>query len=120
MDTISKYNGKCFGDSKIDERNVEDEILIFLTVYEIQPYSYVRAFLKISKKEFEMIDRMLKMLTYYRREGFDEKEDIKSYIESEKFNVKNTVRDINIILKMMYERGKTNSHQLNYFPERKL
>ena len=31
-------------------RNVEDDIIIFLTVYERPPYSYVRIFLKISKK----------------------------------------------------------------------
>ena len=42
-------------------------------------------------------------LTYYSREGFDVKEDIKTYIESKKFNVKNTVRDINIILKILHE-----------------
>ena len=39
------------------------------------------------------------MLTYHSREGFDVKEDIKSYIESKQFNVKNTVTYINIILK---------------------
>ena len=64
------------------------------------------------------------MLTYHSREGFDVKEDIKLHIESQKFNVKNTVRDINIILKMMHERGKIytqlSSHQLNYYPELKL
>ena len=95
--------------------NVEDDILIFLTVYERPPYSYVRAFLKISKKQYEMIDYILWMLIYHRRTGFGLKEDIKSYFENKKFNVKNTVRDINIILKMMYERGKmyqqVNSHQ---------
>ena len=31
-------------------RNVEDEILIFLTVNKIPPYDYVKQFLKISKK----------------------------------------------------------------------
>ena len=46
------------------------------------------------------------MLTYYSREGFDVQEDIKTYIESKKFNVKNTVRDTNIILKIMHERHK--------------
>ena len=35
---------------KIDERNVEDEILIFLTVNKLPPYVYVKQFLKISKK----------------------------------------------------------------------
>ena len=101
-----------------NNRNVEDDILIFLSVYEIPPYDYVKQLLKISKKKYEMIDRILKMLTYCRREGFNEKEDIKSYVESEKFNVKNTVRDINIIFKMMYERSKM--CQLNYYPELKL
>ena len=73
---------------------------------------------EISKKKHEMIDNILKMLVYRRREGFHEKEDIKSYIESEKFNVKNTVRDINNIFKMMYERSKM--CQLNYYPELQL
>ena len=64
------------------------------------------------------------MLAYHKREGFDVKEDIKTYIERKKFNVKNSVRDINIIFKMMHERGKIytqfNSHQFNYYPELKL
>ena len=57
------------------------------------------------------------MLTYYRREGFNEKEYIKSYIESEQFNVKNTVRYIDIIFKMMCERSKM--CQLKHYPELK-
>ena len=56
------------------------------------------------------------MLNYYSKPGVDVKKVIKSYIESEKFNVKNTARDI--IFKMMYERGKI--YQLNYYPELKL
>ena len=71
-----------------------------------------------------MIKHILWMLLHRRREGCDLKEDIKSYIESKKLNVKNTVRAINIIIKMMYERGKIytqfNSHQLTYYPEFKL
>ena len=71
-----------------------------------------------------MIKGILWMLTYHKREGFDVKEDIKTYIERTKFNVKHTVRYINIIFKMMYERGKIytqfNSHQLNYYRELKL
>ena len=35
---------------KIDERNVEDDILTFLTVNKLPPYVYVKQFLKISKK----------------------------------------------------------------------
>ena len=54
----------------------------------------------------------------------DVKEHIKLFIESKKFNVKNTVRDTNIILNMMHERRKIyiqlSSHQLNYYPELKL
>ena len=65
-----------------------------------------------------MINHILWILLYRRREGADVKEDIKSNIEDKKFNVKNTVRDINIIFKMMYERGKI--YQLNYYPELKL
>ena len=116
---------KCNLDIKrFNERNVEDEILIFLTVYKIPPYSYVRIFLKISKKKYEMIKGILWMLTCHFREGFDVKEDIKTYIEGKQFNVKNTVRDINIIFKMMHERDtiytQFNGHQLNYYPELKL
>ena len=103
---------------RFNERNVEDDILIFLTVYKIPPYDYVRVFMKMSKKKYEMIECILWMLEYQRKEGFDVKKIIKSYIESEKFNVKNTVRDINSIIKMMYERGTM--YQLNYYPELKL
>ena len=65
-----------------------------------------------------MINDILWMLIYYSKPGVDAKKVIKSYIESEQFNVKNTVRDINLIFKMMYERGKM--YQLNYYPELKL
>ena len=105
-------------------RNVEDDILIFLTVYERPPYDYVKQFLKISKKNYDMINHILWILLYRRREGFDVKEDIKSNIEDKKFNVKNTVRDINIIFELMHDRHKIytqfNNHQLTYYPELKL
>ena len=58
------------------------------------------------------------MLGYSQEKGEDVKENIKLFIESKKFNVQNTVRDVNIIFKMMYERSKTN--QLDYHPELKL
>ena len=48
------------------------------------------------------------MLGYSQEKGEDVKENIKLFIESKKFNVQNTVRDVNIIFKMMYERSKTN------------
>ena len=105
-------------------RNVEDAIIIFLTVYGRPPYSYVRAFLKISKKRYELIDHILWMLLHRRREGSDLKGDIKSYIESNKFNVKNTVKTINIIFELMHDKRKIftqfNNHQLTYYPELKL
>ena len=65
-----------------------------------------------------MTDRILWMLLYHRRAGIGVKEDIKSYIESKKFNVKNTVRDVNTTFEMMYERSKM--YQLNYYPELQL
>ena len=42
---------------------------LFLTVYDKPPYDYVKAFLKTSKNKYEMIDNILKMLVYRRREG---------------------------------------------------
>ena len=36
-----------------NNRNVEGDILIFLAVYNIPPYDYVRAFMKISKKSMK-------------------------------------------------------------------
>ena len=63
-----------------------------------------------------MIDRILWMLVYHQKEGEDIKQNIKLFIESKKFNVKNTVRDN--IFKMMCERSKM--YQLNYYPELKL
>ena len=58
-----------------------------------------------------------------KKEGEGVKENVKLFIESKKFNVKNTVRDIKIIFKMMYERSKEHRilfHQLNYYPELEL
>ena len=99
---------------RFNERNVEDDILIFLTVNKLPPYEYVKQFLKISKKK-----DMLLLLCHSQKKGEDIKEYIKFYIEIyKKFNVKNTVRDINIIFKMMYEISEI--CQLNYYPELKL
>ena len=110
---------KCLlGIKRIHNRNVEDDILIFLTVNKIPPYDCVKQFLKISKKKYDTIYDILWMLGYSQEKGEDVKENIKLFIESKKFNVQNTVRDVNIIFKMMYERSKTN--QLDYYPELKL
>ena len=41
------------GIKRIRHRNVEDDILIFLTINKIPPYDYVKQFLKISKKNMK-------------------------------------------------------------------
>ena len=66
-----------------------------------------------------MIYDILWMLCHSQKKGDDIKEYIKFYIEIyKKFNVKNAVRDNNIIFKMMYEINEI--CQLNYYPELKL
>ena len=60
---------------RFNERNVEDDILIFLTVYEIPPCDYVKAFLKISKKKYEIINYILWALIYHKMEGVDVKKN---------------------------------------------
>ena len=62
--------------TRFNERNVEDDILICLTVYKIPPYDYVKAFLKISKKKYEIIDYILWALIYHKKEGFDVKKSL--------------------------------------------
>ena len=62
---------------RFSERNVGDDILIFLTVYEIPPYDYVKAFLKISKKKYEIIDYILWALNYHKMEGVGVKKIMK-------------------------------------------
>ena len=78
----------------------------------------LNSFLKSVRKKYDTIYDILWMLGYSQEKGEDVKENIKLFIESKKFNVQNTVRDVNIIFKMMYERSKTN--QLDYYPELKL
>ena len=66
-----------------------------------------------------MIYDILRMLCHSQKKRDDIQEYIKYYIEIyKKFNVKNTVRDINIIFKMMYDISEI--CQLNYYPELKL
>ena len=105
------------GIKRIRHRNVEDDILIFLTVNKIPPFDCVKQFLKISKKKYDTIYDILWMLGYSQETG-DVKENIKLFIESKKFNVQNTVRDVNIIFKMMNERRKI--CELHYYPVLKL
>ena len=70
---------KCLlGIKRIHNRNVEDDILIFLTVNKIPPYDCVKQFLKISKKNMTRFtiyygcwvivkrkEKMLKKITNY-------------------------------------------------------
>ena len=77
----------------------------------------LNSFLKLVRK-YEMMDDILWLLCYSQDKGEDVKENIKLFIESKKFNIQNTLRDINIIFKMMYERRKV--CQLNYYPVLKL
>ena len=65
-----------------------------------------------------MIYDILCMLGYSQEKGEDVKENIKLFIESKKFNIQNTLKEINIIFKMMYEISK--NCQLNYYPVLKL
>ena len=60
------------------------------------------------------------MFVYKRVE--DVKEDIKLYIESKKLNAKNTIRDLNIFVKLTYDYNKERNKppQLNNFPEIKI
>ena len=110
---------KCLLEIKrINNRNVEDDILIFLTANKIPPYDCVKQFLKISKKNMTRFTIYYGCWVIVKRREKVLKTTSNFFIESKKFNVQNTVRDVNIILKMMYERSKTN--QLDYYPELKL
>ena len=100
------------------KRNVEEDVLAFITVYDkdLSPLIYVKQFMRISEKRYDVLRKILWKLAYEDVE--DVKEYIKSYIESKK-NVKNTVRDLNIIVKLTYDLNqKMNTRwQLNYYPE---
>ena len=104
------------------KRNVEEDVLAFITVYNnaLPPLIYVKQFIRISEKRYEVFEKILWKLIDERVE--DVKEHIKLYIESKKLNVKNTIRDLNIFVKLTYEFNKeiNNKHQLNYYPEIKL
>ena len=99
------------------KRNVEEDVLAFLTVYDkdLPPLKDVKQVMRISEKKYEVLENILWTLAYEKVE--DVKENIKLYIESKKLNVKNTIRDLNIFVKMTYEYNKNRPHQLNYYPE---
>ena len=94
--------------------------MAFITVY----YRYlpslkdVKQVMRLSEKRYEVLEKILWKLAHEDVE--DVKENIKLYIESKKLNVKNTIRDLNMFVKMTYEYNKNRPHQLNYYPEIKL
>ena len=124
------FNWRCYQEmfycvcqlNILNKRNVEEDILAFITVYHehLPPLIYVKQFIRISEKRYEVLEGILWMLAH--KDVEDVKEHIKLFIESKKLNVKNTIRDLNIFIKLTYEFNKkiNNKHQLNYYPEIKL
>ena len=66
------------------KRNVEEDVLAFITVYDkdLSPLIYVKQFMRISEKRYDVLRKILWKLAYEDVE--DVKEYIKSYIESKK------------------------------------
>ena len=60
--------------------------------------------MRISEKKNEVLREILWKLAH--KDVEDVKENIKLYIESKKINVKNTIRDLNIFVKMTYDFNK--------------
>ena len=102
------------------KRNVEEDVLAFIIVYHhyLPTLKDVKQVMRISEKKYDVLEKILWKLAHEDVE--DVKENIKLYIESKKLNVKNTIRDLNIFVKMTYELNKNRPHQLNYYPEIKL
>ena len=102
------------------KRNVEEDVLAFITVYQhhLPTLKDVKEVIRISEKKYEGLKEILWKLAH--KDVEDVKENIKLYIESKKLNVKNTIRDLNIFVKMTYEYNKNRPHQLDYYPEIKL
>ena len=94
--------------------------MAFITVYHhyLPTLKDVKQVMRISEKKYDVLEKILWKLAHEDVE--DVKENIKLYIESKKLNVKNTIRDLNIFVKMTYELNKNRPHQLNYYPEIKL
>ena len=60
MEAFSKVDN-LLGLKEICERDVEDDIIIFLTVYysQLPPLAYVKVFMKISKKRYDIFKNIL-------------------------------------------------------------
>ena len=94
--------------------------MAFIIVYHhyLPTLKDVKQVMRISEKRNNVLEKILWKFAHEDVE--DVKENIKLYIESKKLNVKNTIRDLNIFVKMTYELNKNRPHQLNYYPEIKL
>ena len=106
--------------NKRKKRNIEEDILVFIIDYDnyLPPLKDVKQMMRLSEKKYEILEKILWTFTY--ENGEDVKENIKLYIVSKKLNIKNTIRDLNIFIKIIYEYDKNRPHQLNYYPEIKL
>ena len=97
------------------KRNVEEDIMAFVIVYYayLPPIKDVKQVMRKSENKYEVLKHILWLLAYEKVE--DVKENIKLYIESKKLNVKNTIRDLNVFVKLTYDYNKENNkpHQLN-------
>ena len=67
METLFKNIENNLAMTRMDARNVDDDIIIFLSVYKAPPYDCVHQFLRISKKKYEMADRILWMLVFMKK-----------------------------------------------------
>ena len=66
------------------KRNVEEDVLAFITVYNkhLPPLIYVKQFMRISEKKYEVFEEILWKLAH--KDVEDVKENIKLFIESKK------------------------------------
>ena len=103
------------------KRNVEEDVLAFITVYDkdLPTLKDVKQVMRISEKKYVVFEKKILWKLAY-EDVEDVKENIKLYIESKKINVKNTIRDLNIFVKMIFDYNKNSKWQLNYYPEIRL
>ena len=93
--------------------------LLLFTIKKYRPYKRCETSDENKWKKYDVLENILWKLAY--KDVEDVKEHIELYIESKKINIKNTIRDLNIFVKMTYaEYNKNRPHQLNYYPEMKL
>ena len=67
----------------------------------LPPIEYVRKFMRISERRYDIFDRLLLM---FRFEGTIE--DIKQNIRNKKLNIKHTEKYLNLFIKLIFEYNK--------------